>query len=156
MWDPQRLTTLWASMACYRDSFTLPFTTSRYRVIVTTEYPIIPRQICCISFTLITEAQRNSYKYRYIDNRSLNEVLRASESNEGVWWAIRHVETLIKCFTIVCKERLVNVKWIWHWGFTKEQLTIKKIHCLETVMLNNITHIQDISILRIMKFTDHV
>jgi hypothetical protein len=22
MWDPQRLTTLWASMACYRDSFT--------------------------------------------------------------------------------------------------------------------------------------
>jgi hypothetical protein len=26
MWDPQRLTTLWASKACYRDSFTfLPF-----------------------------------------------------------------------------------------------------------------------------------
>jgi hypothetical protein len=24
MWDPQRLTTLWASMACYRDNFTLP------------------------------------------------------------------------------------------------------------------------------------
>jgi hypothetical protein len=24
MWDPQRLTTLWASMACYRDSFFLP------------------------------------------------------------------------------------------------------------------------------------
>jgi hypothetical protein len=22
MWDPQRLTTLWVSMACYRDSFT--------------------------------------------------------------------------------------------------------------------------------------
>jgi hypothetical protein len=22
MWDPQRLTTLWASTACYRDSFT--------------------------------------------------------------------------------------------------------------------------------------
>jgi hypothetical protein len=22
MWDPHRLTTLWASMACYRDSFT--------------------------------------------------------------------------------------------------------------------------------------
>jgi hypothetical protein len=22
MWEPQRLTTLWASMACYRDSFT--------------------------------------------------------------------------------------------------------------------------------------
>jgi hypothetical protein len=22
MWDPQRLTTLWASMACYMDSFT--------------------------------------------------------------------------------------------------------------------------------------
>jgi hypothetical protein len=22
MWDPQRLTTLWASMACYRDRFT--------------------------------------------------------------------------------------------------------------------------------------
>jgi hypothetical protein len=26
MWDPQRLTNLWASMACYRDSFTLPST----------------------------------------------------------------------------------------------------------------------------------
>jgi hypothetical protein len=26
MWDPQRLTTLWASMACYRDSFTFTFT----------------------------------------------------------------------------------------------------------------------------------
>jgi hypothetical protein len=25
MWDPQRVATLWASMACYRDSFTLPF-----------------------------------------------------------------------------------------------------------------------------------
>jgi hypothetical protein len=25
MWDPQRLTTLWASMACYRDSFTFTF-----------------------------------------------------------------------------------------------------------------------------------
>jgi hypothetical protein len=24
MWDPQRLTTLWACTACYRDSFTLP------------------------------------------------------------------------------------------------------------------------------------
>jgi hypothetical protein len=24
MWEPQYLTTLWASMACYRDSFTLP------------------------------------------------------------------------------------------------------------------------------------
>jgi hypothetical protein len=23
MWEPQRLTTLWASMACYRDSFTV-------------------------------------------------------------------------------------------------------------------------------------
>jgi hypothetical protein len=27
MWDPQRLTTLWASTACYRDSFTLPYLT---------------------------------------------------------------------------------------------------------------------------------
>jgi hypothetical protein len=26
VWDPRRLTTLWTSMACYRDSFTLPFT----------------------------------------------------------------------------------------------------------------------------------
>jgi hypothetical protein len=26
MWDPQRLTTLWAFMACYRDSFTFTFT----------------------------------------------------------------------------------------------------------------------------------
>jgi hypothetical protein len=26
MWDPQRLTTLWAFMACYRDTFTLLFT----------------------------------------------------------------------------------------------------------------------------------
>jgi hypothetical protein len=25
MWEPRRLTTLWASMACYRDSFTLLF-----------------------------------------------------------------------------------------------------------------------------------
>jgi hypothetical protein len=25
LWDPQRLTILWASMASYRDSFTLPF-----------------------------------------------------------------------------------------------------------------------------------
>jgi hypothetical protein len=25
MWKPRRLTTLWASTACYRDSFTLPF-----------------------------------------------------------------------------------------------------------------------------------
>jgi hypothetical protein len=23
MWEPRRLTTLWASMACYRDSFTI-------------------------------------------------------------------------------------------------------------------------------------
>jgi hypothetical protein len=25
MWEPRRLTTLWAFMACYRDSFTLPY-----------------------------------------------------------------------------------------------------------------------------------
>jgi hypothetical protein len=25
MWDPRRLTTLWASTACYRDSFTFTF-----------------------------------------------------------------------------------------------------------------------------------
>jgi hypothetical protein len=25
MWEPQRLTTLWASMACYRDSFTFAY-----------------------------------------------------------------------------------------------------------------------------------
>jgi hypothetical protein len=25
MWDPRRLTTLWAFTACYRDSFALPF-----------------------------------------------------------------------------------------------------------------------------------
>jgi hypothetical protein len=25
MWEPQRLTTLWASTACYRDTFTLPY-----------------------------------------------------------------------------------------------------------------------------------
>jgi hypothetical protein len=25
MWDPGRLTTLWVSTACYRDSFTLPY-----------------------------------------------------------------------------------------------------------------------------------
>jgi hypothetical protein len=24
MWEPQHLTTIWASTACYRDSFTLP------------------------------------------------------------------------------------------------------------------------------------
>jgi hypothetical protein len=27
MWEPRRLTTLWASMACYRDSFTFFFFT---------------------------------------------------------------------------------------------------------------------------------
>jgi hypothetical protein len=26
MWEPRRLTTLWASTACYRDSFTFTFT----------------------------------------------------------------------------------------------------------------------------------
>jgi hypothetical protein len=25
MWEPQHLTTLWASTACYRDSFILPY-----------------------------------------------------------------------------------------------------------------------------------
>jgi hypothetical protein len=25
IWEPRHLTTLWAFMACYRDSFTLPF-----------------------------------------------------------------------------------------------------------------------------------
>jgi hypothetical protein len=25
MWEPRRLTTLWASTACYRDNFTLPY-----------------------------------------------------------------------------------------------------------------------------------
>jgi hypothetical protein len=30
MWDPRRLTTLWASAACYRDSFTLPYLTLPY------------------------------------------------------------------------------------------------------------------------------
>jgi hypothetical protein len=25
MWDPRRLTSLWAYMACYRDRFTLPY-----------------------------------------------------------------------------------------------------------------------------------
>jgi hypothetical protein len=29
MWEPQRLTTLWAFMACYRDSFTFYLTTPR-------------------------------------------------------------------------------------------------------------------------------
>jgi hypothetical protein len=32
MWDPQRLTTLWAFTACYRDSFTFIFT---YVLIIT-------------------------------------------------------------------------------------------------------------------------
>jgi hypothetical protein len=32
MWEPQHLTTLWASMACYRDSFTFTFTYFLYGV----------------------------------------------------------------------------------------------------------------------------
>jgi hypothetical protein len=32
MWKPQRLTTLWASMAYYRDSFTLPYNKSGYKI----------------------------------------------------------------------------------------------------------------------------
>jgi hypothetical protein len=31
MWDPQRLTTLWASMASYRDSFTLSYVLHSYK-----------------------------------------------------------------------------------------------------------------------------
>jgi hypothetical protein len=39
MWDPQRLTTLWAFTACYRDSFTLlTFTNRGSSVSVVTGY----------------------------------------------------------------------------------------------------------------------
>jgi hypothetical protein len=32
MWEPRRLTTLWASTACYRDSFTVFLITTDYRL----------------------------------------------------------------------------------------------------------------------------
>jgi hypothetical protein len=31
MWEPRRLTTVWASTACYRDSFTFFFTVHNYK-----------------------------------------------------------------------------------------------------------------------------
>jgi hypothetical protein len=38
MWEPRRLTTLWGSMACYRDSFTLLFLHIYYRLSTTFIY----------------------------------------------------------------------------------------------------------------------
>jgi hypothetical protein len=32
MWEPRRLTTMWASTVCYRDSFTFFFVTTGYRL----------------------------------------------------------------------------------------------------------------------------
>jgi hypothetical protein len=37
MWEPRRLTNLWASTACYRDSFTFIFTFNQYS---STEHPV--------------------------------------------------------------------------------------------------------------------
>jgi hypothetical protein len=47
MWEPRRLTTLWASTACYRDSFTLPYLTLPYnRITPTSNKMELVRQFC--------------------------------------------------------------------------------------------------------------
>jgi hypothetical protein len=43
MWEPRRLTTLWASTACYRDSLALPFCISAsLRRLRSRQYRVIP------------------------------------------------------------------------------------------------------------------
>jgi hypothetical protein len=48
MWDPQRLTTLWAFTACYRDSFYFYFTYNDIELIDTElSQNINNKELCC-------------------------------------------------------------------------------------------------------------
>jgi hypothetical protein len=52
MWEPRRLTTLWASTACYRDSFTSSFT------------------------RLLSQTIRDEHRVRAPENRALRRIIR--------------------------------------------------------------------------------
>jgi hypothetical protein len=53
MWEPQHLTTLWASTDCYRDTFTLLSFTLLYHCTCSTPQPFQTAHVGCIrSFTL--------------------------------------------------------------------------------------------------------
>jgi hypothetical protein len=48
MWEPRRLTTLWASTACYRDSFTFTFVAVVVViVVVVVVVTVIKEKKCC-------------------------------------------------------------------------------------------------------------
>jgi hypothetical protein len=58
MWEPQHLTTLWASTACYRDSFTLA----------------LGKHNAANLYTLLTIKQEEQWRIR--NNEEIDEILK--------------------------------------------------------------------------------
>jgi hypothetical protein len=70
MWEPRRLTTLWAFMACYRDSFTVRFIIHYYTEI---------RQIKLGTFIIISRKHVITMRWRWIST-NLGSLGRANKS----------------------------------------------------------------------------
>jgi hypothetical protein len=85
MWDPQRLTALWASMACYRDSFT--FFWWEYRRSDGTE--VAPNQQANINFSMVRGMRIVNYVLVFLYTRIVSAVKRVEFISDKMYIILR-------------------------------------------------------------------
>jgi hypothetical protein len=86
MWDPRRLTTLWASTACYRDSFTLPYLTL-HRITTVFSRLFKCRVITCVNCLINRHKHNttNSHHQQTADVNSLNTAFYSFNRSAVKW-----------------------------------------------------------------------
>jgi hypothetical protein len=105
MWDPRRLTTLWASTAYYRDSFTLPFyLRTTFRRVDSYLYPHIKRL-----FNLGPTDRASPFLGNPIsENVGLNRLVNARKGSD--------CRSLFKC--------LINWNWLFSFQIPEPDLSM--------------------------------
>jgi hypothetical protein len=130
MWDPRRLTILWASTSCYRDSFTFFYVLCAYMYL---------NMYVCLMYTLV-------FVYIYNDVRNCTEVWRLS-------WLCLLVATfiIVSCYwhsaVNICNGNFINkrlfLKVIWRYFHIQHkylarlmvQLNMRSISCVSSLVI---------------------
>jgi hypothetical protein len=117
MWEPRRLTTLWASMACYRDSFTFLHLTETINIL---KVLIDVREMYFHWFYHVIEAFRSSGKRFLAWKGSITQGINYLLSQEQFWESVNNQTNKQMTYNILIEIQVL--------GYTAQIFTIL-IHC---------------------------
>jgi hypothetical protein len=110
MWEPRRLTTVWASTACCKDSFTLPLLYVYNWDNTNIQVCVVGDEVCSVSLTKRKENLETSQntKHSEVTNYVIKEKLFTSSTTTP--WKCWGMEVQVHTFFILALD---GGEWLW-------------------------------------------